>query len=176
MKDFIGIQNKWYVIAAKAIHYRKAATILENLGFSFYLPIQRQLHYWSDRTKWIDVPILTPYIFLFTNEVERKRLFQTSNSFHFLISGGKLATAKEDEVEKVKLLCHYSTNIKIEKQPIKKGDQVQVVNGPFSGMNGYTLQENGRHRFLIQIVSLGQFASVDIDSNWLRRADKTLII
>ena len=79
-------------------------------------------------------------------------------------------------MEKVKLLCHYSTNIKIEKQPIKKGDQVQVVNGPFSGMNGYTLQENGRHRFLIQIVSLGQFASVDIDSNWLRRADKTLII
>ena len=161
-------QRKWYVIVAKTIHYKKAAAILQKLNFIFYLPTQRQLHYWSDRKKWVEVPILSPYIFLFTNESERKVIFQSSNFFYFMNYGGKLATAKEDEIEKVKLFCNYSTNMKIEQHPVKKGDLVQVINGPLSGMRGYTLKENGRHRLLIQILSLGQFASVDIDSSWLR--------
>ncbi len=162
------VQKNWYVIVVKTIRYKKAAAILERLGFSFYLPIQRQLRYWSDRKKWIDVPIFNPYIFLFTNDAERKLIFQTCNFFHFLHFNGKPATAREDEIEKVKMLCNYSTNMKIEQQPIKKGDLVEVISGPLSGMNGYTLEENGRHRFLIHILSLGQFASVSIDSNWLK--------
>jgi transcriptional antiterminator RfaH len=156
--------KKWHVVVSKAIHYRKASALLEKLGLSFYLPLQRQLHYWSDRKRWVDVPILSPYIFLFTNESERKALFQSSHFFRFLKWEGKLATAKEEDIEKVKLLCNCSTNVKIETSFVKKGDTVKVTGGPLNGMSGYALQENGKHRFLIQITSLGQFASVDIDS------------
>jgi transcription antitermination factor NusG len=159
--------KKWYVVVSRMRNYKKAAKILEKSGVSFYLPIQRQLHYWSDRKKWVDVPILNPYIFLFANEKERTVIFQTCNLFRFLISGGNPATAREDEVEKVRLLCNYSTNLKVEKNPIKKGDLVDVIGGPLSGLKGYTLQENGKHRFLVNILSLGQFVSVDIDSRWL---------
>ncbi len=157
-------QRQWYVIVSKTMHYKRASAIFEKLGLSFYLPMQRQLHYWSDRKKWINVPILKPYIFLFINELEKKLVFQSCNFFHFLSLGGKPAIAKEEEIEKVKLLCNHSSNIRIEQQPIKKGDLVEIIGGPFSGMNGYTSQENGKHRFLIRISSLGQFASVDIDS------------
>ena len=167
MTSLSSSQKKWYVIVSRMRHYRKASAILEKLGFSFYLPIQRQLHYWSDRKKWIDVPILSPYIFLFSNELERRKLFQSSNSFHFLNNDGSLATAREEEIEKVKMLCNYSSEIKVEKDPIKRGDPVNVNGGPLCGMNGYALQENGKHRFLVKILSLGQFVSVDIDSNWL---------
>jgi transcription antitermination factor NusG len=168
MNDISKVPKKWYVIVTKAINYKKADEILKKLGFSFYIPLQKQLHYWSDRKKWIDVPILNPYIFLFTDELERKIIFQSCNFFHFLNWGGKPAIVKEDEIEKVKMLCAYLSNVKIEQPTIKKGDVVEVVSGPLSGMKGYTLQENGKHRFLIQILSLGQFASVEIDSNWLR--------
>ncbi|MEO8148098.1 MAG: UpxY family transcription antiterminator [Bacteroidia bacterium] len=160
--------KKWYVIVAKAIHYKKAAAILEKLGFSFYLPIQRQLHYWSDRKKWIDVPILNPYIFLFTNEVERKVLFESCNFFHFLSFEGKLTTIIEEEIDKVKLLCNSSSKVKIENHAIKKGDRVEIIDGPFLGMKGFALQENGKYRFLVEVLNMGHFASVEIDSNWIR--------
>lgn len=168
MADNSFTQKNWYVIVAKTIHYKKASAILEKLGFSFYLPLQRQLHYWSDRKKWVDVPILAPYIFLFTNDLDRKIIFQSCNFFHFLACGGKPATVNEDEVEKVKMLCGYSSNLKMEQPGILKGDRVEVTSGPLCGMNGYALQENGRNRFLVQIAGLGQFASVEIDSNWLK--------
>jgi transcription antitermination factor NusG len=167
MDNLTKTQKKWYVIVAKTTHC-KASAILERLGLSFYLPLQRQLHYWSDRKKWVDVPILHPYIFLFTNEQERKVMFQTCKFFHFLNYKGELATAKEDEIEKVKLLCNYSDGLRVEQHNIKKGDLVNVISGPLSGMRGYTLQENGKYRFLIQILSLDQFMSVDIDSSCLK--------
>ena len=161
-------QKNWYVVVVKHLPYKKAAVVLEKLGFLFYLPLQRQLSYWSDRKKWIEVPIFNPYIFLFTDAAERKLIFQSCNFFHFLHFNGKPATAREEEIEKVRMLCNYSTNMKIEQPPIQKGDLVEVINGPLSGMKGYSLEEKGRHRFLIHILSLGQFASVSIDSNWLK--------
>jgi transcription antitermination factor NusG len=162
------VKDRWYVIVSKAIHYKKAAAILEKLGFSFYLPTQRQLHYWSDRKKWIDVPILNPYIFLFSNDQGRKLLFQSCSSFHFLTCKGKLANVKEEEIEKVRRLCNYAINMKMEQSLVKKGDLVEIINGPLTGMYGYALKENGKHRFFVQILSLGQFASVDIESHLLR--------
>lgn len=160
--------RKWYVVVSRTIHYKKAAAALGKLGLSFYLPLQRQLHYWSDRKKWINVPILSPYIFLFTNDTERKLLFESSGFFSFVSLQGQPVTVKQEEVDKVKFLCDYSSNMKMELQPVKKGDRVEVAKGPLLGMNGYAVQENGKHRFLVQILGLGQFASVDVDSTWLR--------
>jgi len=168
MDEHIKTPNKWYIVMAKAISHKQSSLILEKLGCTFYLPIQKQLHYWSDRKKWVDVPVLSPYIFLYTNELDRKIIFQTTNNFHFLRYENGLATAKPDEVETVKLICTYSTNLKIESQPLKKGDLIEITHGPLSGMKGHVLQENGNLRFHIQVPSLGQFASVDIDKSWLK--------
>src|SRR5436189_753948 len=104
-------QKKWYVIVASTIHYKKAIAILEKLGFSFYLPLQRQLRYWSDRKKWVDVPILNPYIFLHTNEQERNNLFQSGDFFRYLHYQKKPAIVQQEEVERVKLLCNHTLNL-----------------------------------------------------------------
>ena len=161
-------RSKWHVAISKSSYYRKAVGILGKLNVSFYVPIQRQLHYWSDRKKWVDVHILSPYIFLFLNESERKDLFQSCHFLHFMNRDGKLATVNEVEIEKVRLLCNHSSDMRLEQNGFKKGDLVEIVAGPLSGMSGHALQENGKHRFLVQITSLGQFASVEVDRTWLR--------
>lgn len=161
-------RSKWHVAISKSSYYRKAVSVLERLNVSSYVPIQRQLRHWSDRKKWVDVYILSPYIFLFISESERNDLFQCCHFLHFMNRDGKLATVNEMEIEKVKLLCHHSSDMRLEQSGVKKGDLVEIVTGPLSGMSGHALHENGKHRFLVQITSLGQFASVDIDRSWLR--------
>lgn len=168
MNTFFPDYKKWHVIVSHTIHYKKAAATLEKLGLSFYLPLQRQLHKWSDRKKWVNVPIFSPYIFLFTNNTERKLLFQSCNFFSFLSCEGNPVTVKLEEVEKVKFLCDYSSDMKMEQSSAKKGDKVEVIKGPFLGMTGYALQEHGKHRFMVLLTGLGQFASVDVESSWLR--------
>jgi len=168
MVDTTALENKWYVVVAKTNYYKRMVALFEKLGVSYYLPVQRQLHYWSDRKKWINVYVLSPYLFLFTNELDRKLVFQSSGVLNFLKRDGKLTTVKEEEVEKIRLLCDYSSDLKIENDPVREGDLVEIIHGPFSGMKGYALHQNGRHRFLVRISGLGQFASVEIDSNCLK--------
>lgn len=168
MSDTLAVTSKWHIAVVKTIPYRRSASILRKLGYSFYLPLQKQLHYWSDRKRWVDVPIMSPYIFLFTSEYERKLLFDTCNFFRFLRTEGRLATAGESEIEKIKLLCDQTKNFRIESSPIRKGEMVTIIHGPLTGMQGYAVQENGKHRFLVHIPSLEKFASVDIDCGSLR--------
>lgn len=160
--------DKWFVIVSRSAHYKKAADTLKKLQLTYYLPLQRQLHYWSDRKKWVNVPILSPYIFLFTNDSGRKLIFQSCNFLSFLSCNGQPVTVKPEEVDKVKFLCDHSSNMKMEQVPVRKGDRVEVIKGPLLGLSGYAVQENGKHRFLVQILGLGQFASVDVDGAWLR--------
>lgn len=159
--------KNWHVVVTRKANYKNAGALLEKLGYSFYIPIQKQLRYWSDRKRWIDVPVLIPYIFILTNPSGRKLLFESSNIFRFITMNGKLAIAKEQEIENLKLICSYSQGVTIRNSSIKKGDKITITHGPFTGMTGYVVKESGKQRFHIMINSLGKFASVDIDSNLL---------
>jgi len=160
--------EKWYIVVVKKITYSNAQCLLQRLGYSFYMPIQKQLHYWSDRKKWVNVPILRPYIFVYTNLKDRKFLFENSDFFYFLKKEGRLATSSESEIEHLKMLCNSQDAVSIQPKPVKQGDKVEIISGPLSGMQGYTFQESGKNRFQIQIESLGQFASIEIESSRLR--------
>jgi transcription antitermination factor NusG len=160
--------EKWYVVVVKKIPYTDAQPLLQKLGYSCYMPVQKQLHHWSDRKKWINVPILRPYIFLYTTLKDRKLLFENSDFFYFLKTEGRLATSSESEIEHLKMLCDYQSSVSIQPKPVKKGDKVEIISGPLSGMKGFTFQESGKQRFLIQIESLGQFASIEIESSKLK--------
>jgi transcription antitermination factor NusG len=160
--------EKWYVVVVKKIPYTDAQPLLRKLGYACYVPVQKQLHYWSDRKKWIDVPILRPYIFLYTNLKDRDLLFENSDFFYFLRSEGRLATSSESEITHLKMLCNEQASVSIQPKPVKKGDKVEIISGPLSGMQGFTFQESGKQRFLIQIESLGQFASIEIESSKLK--------
>ena len=160
--------KKWYVVVVKKITYSKAQELLQKMGYLFYMPFQKQLHYWSDRKKWIDVPILRPYIFLFSNLHDRKLLHENSDAFYFLRTAGRLATSSESEIEHLRMLCNYQHSVSIQPRPVRKGDRVEIISGPLSGMQGYTFQESGKQRFQIQIESLGQFASIEIESSRLK--------
>ncbi len=168
MYETTQILKNWYVVVVRSIPYKTATSVLQKLGYTFYLPLQKQLRYWSDRKRWIEVPVLSPYIFIFTSEKDRKLLFETCNFFRFLKSDGKLAVAREEEIEKVKMLCNYAVDIKIEPCHVSEGDKVTIIQGPLAGLCGYAISENGKNRFLIRIKSLGKFASVEIDRNFLK--------
>lgn len=160
--------EKWYIVVVKKVSYSKAQALLKKLGYSFYMPIQKQLHYWSDRKKWVNVPILRPYIFIHTNLKDRKLLFENTDFFYFLKKEGRLATSSEKEIEHLRMLCSSQQAVSVQPCCIKQGDKVEIISGPLSGMQGYTFQESGKNRFQIQIESLGQFASIEIESSRLR--------
>ncbi len=159
---------QWYVLVAKSLTHKRVSALLHKLNLEYYLPVQRQLHYWSDRKKWVDVPILKPYLFLYSTEAGRDILFNTTSAFRFLRFDGKLATASQREIDDIRLLCSYGSNIKLENGQARAGDKVNIVAGPLAGLQGLVLQQNGAHKLQVQIASLGRFASVEVESSYIQ--------
>ena len=58
--------EKWIAAYTKPRHEKVAYDQLINKGFSAYLPLLRQKRKWSDRKKWVEIPLFKSYIFVKT--------------------------------------------------------------------------------------------------------------
>jgi hypothetical protein len=53
----------WYAIRLRSNFERCASQVLQEKGFTTFLPLHRARRVWSDRTKEIEVPLFTGYTF-----------------------------------------------------------------------------------------------------------------
>lgn len=52
----------WIAFYTKPRTEKKVDALLQRTGFESYLPIQRRLHKWHGRKKWVKTPLLDSYI------------------------------------------------------------------------------------------------------------------
>ena len=67
MHDF---KSGWFVIYTKPNHERKIAEQLEKMDASPFLPTVKKLRVWSDRRKYIDMPLFPSYVFVNLTNIE----------------------------------------------------------------------------------------------------------
>ena len=56
-------EPQWVALYTNPRAEKKAESNLKETGFEVYLPLRKELHTWSDRKKWVEVPLLKSYIF-----------------------------------------------------------------------------------------------------------------
>ncbi|MBO4740830.1 MAG: UpxY family transcription antiterminator, partial [Bacteroidales bacterium] len=54
----------WVTFNTKPRAEKKVNELLIRNGFEPYLPLQRSLHKWHDRKKWVETPLFNSYIFV----------------------------------------------------------------------------------------------------------------
>ena len=76
----------WNVLHIKSKTEKKVFERLSNLGVDVYCPFQRTLKKWTDRKKWIDEPVLKPYIFVKSpdSEFQKLQILNTPGVVRFL--------------------------------------------------------------------------------------------
>ena len=72
--------KRWYVALVRMHHEKKVAERLSKMGIDSFVPVQQQIHQWSDRRKMVDT-VLLPIWFLYMSI--QKNVWK---SFHFLRS------------------------------------------------------------------------------------------
>jgi len=82
--------NNWYVLMTQPRAAKIVGKRLTEIEFENFVPIQRQLRQWHDRKKWVEVPLLNYYIFVYTNNKKRNGVFQISGITKFLSIDEKL--------------------------------------------------------------------------------------
>jgi len=162
--------KKWHVVYSKSRAEKKVLIELEFQGIEVYLPLQRKLRQWSDRKKWVEVPLISGYIFVNITRKEYDKVLQTNGVVSYVRFEGKAAIIPDEQIEFIKkMLIQSDINIEVSTQNIIPGDKVEVTHGPMIGLKGTLVSFKGKKRVAVQLEQLNLSLIVDLPSTQIQK-------
>lgn len=146
--DAVGVPKKrWYVAIVKNNTEKSCCEKLDKLGYSSYLPIQKEFRVWKNGKRAIIHRVVLPsIIFIYCTEKERKEVVnlyfisrfmtdkagQTSN-----FNTKPLAIIPDSQIRTLQFMLGQSDKpVTITPRPFKRGDKVKVIRGTLKGLEG----------------------------------------
>ena len=164
--------KRWVAALVQMNCEKKVASKLDKLGITNYMPIQKEVHQWSDRKKIIDRIVIPMVVFVRATVLEEKWIREQSYIFKLLALPGtdedkkKFATPIPDyQIERLKFLLENAVcQVTIEK-PLHIGDNVQIIRGPLKGLIGKLCRLNGNKQVVAILLDCLGYACVEISIN-----------
>jgi transcription antitermination factor NusG len=167
---FPAYQKHWHVVYTKSRAEKKVLIELEYQGIDAYLPLQRKLRQWSDRKKWVEVPLISGYIFVNINRFEYDKVLQTIGVVSYVRFEGKAAIIPEEQIDSIKrLLLQNEHEIKVSIENFMKGDSIEVIAGSLIGMKGSLVTIKGKKRVAILLEQINLSIMVDLPITDIRK-------
>jgi transcription antitermination factor NusG len=158
--------KQWYAVYTKSRAEKKALLELEIQGVECYLPLHRKLRQWSDRKKWIEVPLISGYLFVHISLKEYDLVLRTNNVVTYVRFEGKAAIIPDREIESIQhLLRQKDVALEVSNQVFSKGDKIEVIAGPLMGMRGKLVTIKGKKKVAIEIEQLNLSLVVEVPIN-----------
>ena len=146
--------KKWHVVYVHARHEKQFHSEMLELGLESFLPMRRELHSWSDRKKWVEVPLFSSYVFVRmypfgtdTRSDERNRVYLLNGFVKFLFSNGKPSIVPEWQIDGIrKFIEFYPEEIDVLDSDYI-GTEGIIIGGPLMGMRGKVVEREESEMF-----------------------------
>ncbi|HKM93036.1 MAG TPA: UpxY family transcription antiterminator [Prolixibacteraceae bacterium] len=170
---WINHQNKyWHAVYTKSRAEKKVKVEFDFQGIESYLPLQRKLRQWSDRKKWVEVPLISGYVFVKVNRFEYEKVLQTAGVVSYVRFEGTAAIIPDQQIESIKLLLRDSNiEVSVSHKNIHKGDKIEVIGGPLMGLNGTLITIKGKKRVAVLLDQLNISLTFELPINEVRKLD-----
>lgn len=154
---------KWYALYTKSRTEKKVAERLENKGIEYYLPLKKTLKQWSDRKKFVYVPVINSYIFVKVKRDQLYDLLGIEGITRYISFSGRPVVVRQQEIDMLKLFLESGTDIEFLEGDAQKGKLVKFASGVFKDYEGKILKVNRKNQLIVEIESLGKSLIVNIE-------------
>ncbi len=161
-------EKKWYAIYTKSRTEKKVASDLEASGIEIYLPLLKILRQWSDRKKWVEVPLFSCYLFVHISERDYPEVLKTNGVVRFITFRNKRIPIPDQQIEAVRAYLDEDDPVKLNETNFQPGDFVEVIRGQMLGLTGTLVQVKGKQRVLVEIAGIGQKLIINISKSVLK--------
>lgn len=151
--DRVAYPKRWIAAVVGMNGEKKASTLLRNLGIEHYVPLQTEIHQWSDRRKKVTRIVIPMVIFLHVSEIEEHQVIRHSFIYKLLKYPGAKGYATvipDEQIETLKFLLGNSTTPVSFSPTLKPGDSIRVFRGPLTGLTGTVSEDDGSDFYEIQ--------------------------
>lgn len=153
----------WYAVYIKSRAEKKAESELQSKEIECFLPLQRKLQQWSDRKKWVEMPLIPGYLFVKTSSKEHIKIIESNYIVSYVRFDGKAAIIPDTQIEYLKLMLKQANaEIEITRANFEPGQLIEVIAGPLIGLQGKLVSINGKNKIAIELMQLGYSALVEI--------------
>ena len=154
----------WYAVHTRARHEKVVTARLRENGLETFLPLTRQRHRWSDRRKWVEVPLFSCYVFVrpASTDEERLRVLRTEGVFGILGTRGEGTPVPDQQIEAVRVLV--GQQLPWRAHPfLKVGQRVKIRGGAMDGIEGILMRQNGDSTLVVSVDVIQRSLAVRIE-------------
>ena len=155
---------RWYALHTRARHEKVVESRLRDQGMETFLPVVHEVHRWSDRTKKVEVPLFSCYVFVRCALVseDRTAVYRIDSVLGFVGARGAGMPIPDEQINSVRTILEQA--VPWRSHPfLKAGQRVRVRGGALEGIEGVFLSENGDHSLIISIDAIQRSMAVRID-------------
>ncbi|SRR6266567_2090379 len=154
---------QWYAIRTRSRHEKIVTEQLGNQSIESFLPLVKQTHKWSDRTKEVEMPLFAGYNFvrLRLNSPDRLRVLKTHGVAGFVGVRGVGIPIPEAQMESLKTVLLQQ--IPFQDYPyLQVGQRVRIRGGALDGVEGI-LAQKGDRTLVISVEPIHRSLSICVD-------------
>jgi transcription antitermination factor NusG len=156
------LSYNWYAIRVKSRSEKKVYSDLIEQEIEAYLPLQRKLRQWSDRKKWIEMPLISGYVFVYISRKEYEAVLKIFNVVCYVYFEGKAAIIRDADINLLKrMLGQVEVELEITLEQLKPGQMVEIISGPLCGVIGELINFQGKNKVALRIQPLGYTVLVE---------------
>ena len=141
--------KRWYVALVRMHHEKKVAERLDKMGIENFVPVQQEIHQWSDRRKIVESVLLPMMVFVHVNPKERKEVLGFSTVSRYMVMRGESTPAliPDSQMERFRFMLDYSEQaVEMCSEHLQPGEQVKVIKGPLTGLTGELMTMDGKSK------------------------------
>lgn len=155
---------QWNVIYTASRQEKKVSALLNRYNIKHYLPLVKKLRLWSDRKKWVEMPLFNGYVFVQPKPSERDQVLQIPGVVKYLKYNGSDAQVSEHEITVIQQLIEKGYHLETESAGVlRKGDKVKIEQGPLKGIEAEVLKgTDGSETVWIAFETVSQVVKVSI--------------
>ena len=102
--------KRWLVAIVRICHEKKTGERLTKMGIENFLPIQQEVHQWSDRRKVVESVLLPMMVFVHADPKERKEVLSFSTVSRYMVMRGESSPTiiPDEQMARFRFMLDYS--------------------------------------------------------------------
>jgi transcription antitermination factor NusG len=159
--DFESLDRRWICLQVRSGCEFKSAIGLKERGYESFVPVFEQKRQWSDRTKIVQVPLFTGYVFLRFNSSNNHRVVAVPGVIRFVGTAGMPTPIEDSEIEALQLtaraglVCGPCAFFQV-------GQEVEVRLGPLASLRGRIVRFKNKQRLILSVNLIQKSVFVEI--------------
>ena len=159
----------WYAIYTASRNEKKVFDRLEKEGVSAFLPLIKKQRQWSDRKKWVEMPLFPSYLFVKISASEHLKVLKISGVVKFISFEGKAVSIPEKQIETIKAMILSGYELESTGEKFESGDKIRIAAGPLIGLEGIFVDYRGSKKVMIRIEQIGQSILLNVPASLIAK-------